>query len=186
LEPDGKLVAAGGFGDFALARYLPDGRLDPTFGVGGIVTTDFGGFEGAGPVLLQPDGKPVAAGSADTDFALARYLPDGRLDLTFGVGGKVTTDFTGAEGSDGVGGLIRQPDGKLVAAGRACLNFTCDFALVRYLHNGRLDPSFGDGGTVTTDFGGDDQAGPLVRQPDGKLVAAGGAGGDFALARYRR
>ena len=84
-------------GDFALARYLPDGRLDPTFGVGGKVSIDFGGCEEAYALVLQPDGKLVAAGistgiSVD-DFALARYLPDGRLDPTFGVGGIVTTDF---------------------------------------------------------------------------------------------
>jgi uncharacterized delta-60 repeat protein len=178
-------VAAGGFGDFALARYLPEGSLDPTFGVGGKVTTDFGGFESAGALVRQPDGKLVAAGRAGEDFALARYLPDGSLDPTFGVGGKVTTDFTGVEGTDTAGALVLQPNGKLVAAGAACLNFTCDFALARYLPKGRLDPSFGDGGKVTTDFGDSDVSGALVRQPDGKLVAAGRAGDDFALARYR-
>jgi len=193
LQPDGKLVASGGFGNFELARYLPDGSLDPAFGVGGKVSTDFGGFETAGPVVLQPDGKLVAAGGAGpgggtVDFALARYLPNGSLDPTFGVEGKMTTDFSGVEGTDGAGALIRQPDGKLVAAGRACPDFACDFALARYLSDGSLDSTFGAGGRVVTDFGGNDGAGTLVLQPDGKLVAAGAAGpggiADFALARY--
>jgi uncharacterized delta-60 repeat protein len=101
------------------------GDLDSTFGVGGKVTTDFGLNDSASALVLQPDGKLVAAGSSCTitsgwrapcNFALARYNPDGSLDSTFGVGGKVTTDF-------GTGhylhALVRQPDGKLVVTGSA-------------------------------------------------------------------
>ena len=64
-----------------------------------------------------------------------------------------------------------------------------DFALARYLSDGDLDPTFGVGGTVITGFTGGYRASALVPQPDGKLVAAGGAapsGATFALARYRR
>ncbi len=193
LQPDGKLVAAGGSGsrysdDFALARYLPDGSLDPTFGVGGKATADFGGHDFANDLVLQPDGKLVAAGFHFSlpgqffDFALARFLPDGSLDPTFGVGGEVTTHFEGAAVAEA---MVLQPDGKLVAAGNVTSN-TYAFALARYLPNGSLDPTFGVGGKVTTDGG---VAEALVLQPDGKLVAAGGSAtgvdiADFALARY--
>ena len=149
------------------------GDLDPTFGVGGKVTTDFGGYDSANALVLQPDGKLVAAGvrsTSDLDFALARYLPDGSLDPTFGVGGKVTTDFGS---SDVASALVLQPDGKLVAAGGVQFDGPGDFALARYLPDGSLDPTFGVGGKVTTDFGGIDGASALVLQPDGKLVAAG-------------
>jgi hypothetical protein len=59
-----------------------------------------------------------------------------------------------------------------------------------HANGGDLDPTFGIGGRVTTDFaGGDNGAVTLVVQPDGKLVAGGFAAGpggyDFALARYR-
>src|SRR5437870_4521249 len=64
---------AGGRHDFALARYNPDGTLDLTFGTGGKVTTDFGGFDDAFALALQTDGKIVVAGSDGSDFALARY-----------------------------------------------------------------------------------------------------------------
>jgi uncharacterized delta-60 repeat protein len=87
LQSDGKIIAAGsavftgGDGtsgavrDFALARYNGDGTLDTTFGDQGKVTTNFGGDSVATSALLQPDGKLVAAGSANfADFALARYL----------------------------------------------------------------------------------------------------------------
>ncbi len=196
-QADGKLVAggptdAGGCCDFALVRYLSDGSLDPTFGVGGKVTTDFGGFEAAAALVQQPDGKLVAAGLSTagsapaTDFALARYLPDGSLDPTFGVGGKVTTDFEGG----GASALVLQPDGKLVAAGNSRLTgLVSDFALARYLSDGSLDPTFGVGGKVTTDFGGFDRIAALILQSDGKLVAGGNSGSgsglpSFALVRY--
>jgi uncharacterized delta-60 repeat protein len=84
IQADGKIVAAGitntsGGYDFALARYNPDGTLDPTFGTAGLVTTDFGGTgDTAYAVAIQADGKIVAAGWAigdeyHLDFALARY-----------------------------------------------------------------------------------------------------------------
>jgi uncharacterized delta-60 repeat protein len=192
LQPDGKLVAAGHSitleaqtANFALARYLPAGSLDPTFGAGGLVTTDLGGFDAAFALVLQPDSKLVAAGRScqegtPCDFVLARYLPDGSLDGSFGVGGKVTTDV---ELRGQVNALVLQPDGKLVAAGET-FDGPSDFVLARYLPDGSLDGSFGVGGKVTTDFGSFDFVSALVFQPDGKLVAAGDSGVSFALARY--
>ncbi len=196
-QPDGKLVAAGytqaagGF-DFALVRYNSNGSLDSTFGTGGKVTTDFGGLDRANALVVQPDGKLVAAGSTQvggaSNFALARYNINGSLDGAFGTGGKVTTDFGNPD--DEVFALVLQPDGKLVAAGSTQAAGVYDFALARYNINGSLDGAFGTGGKVTTDVFGrpDDKASALVLQPDGKLVAAGysldDAGYDFALARY--
>jgi uncharacterized delta-60 repeat protein len=81
LQSNGKIVVAGGAfsppaADFALARYNTDGSLDPTFGSGGKVATDLGGFDVAFGVALQTDGKIVAAGQggSSSDFAVARYL----------------------------------------------------------------------------------------------------------------
>ena len=100
------------------------------------MTTDFGfGGDLAFAVAVRPNGKIVAAGIASspdgTDFALARYNPDGSLDATFGSGGKVTTDFGDFEQALGIAIL---PDGRIVAAG---LTFQAgtgeDFALARYL-----------------------------------------------------
>jgi uncharacterized delta-60 repeat protein len=200
-QADGKLVAAGGVfrsdgdfdNDFALARYNPDGTLDPTFGNGGIVLTDFADGEEAHALALQADGKLVAAGVAFTSgagqmFGLARYNPDGSLDPSFGNGGTVTTAF--GSGIVQPSGLAVQADGKLVAAGSVLVGSTLDFALVRYQPDGTLDQTFGNGGRVTTKITrSDDDAQALALQADGKLVLAGSAnvGGhfDFALARYR-
>ena len=189
-QPDGKLVAAASNGKgarsrFALTRYGADGRLDRSFGNGGTVTTAIGKGAGAESLILQPDGKLVAAGHSSGGFALARYDRSGRLDRSFGSDGTVTTEI----GKHAVAqALVLQPDGKLVAAGSSGASPHRMLALARYDRNGRLDPGFGNGGTVTTAIGTDAGAAALLLQPDGKLVAVGHGGRlnafTFALARY--
>jgi uncharacterized delta-60 repeat protein len=156
----------------ARPAWAADGDLDPTYGVAGRVTTDFGGIDSVNAAVLQPDGKIVVAGGlTEAGFALARYNTDGSLDATFGSGGKVVTP---------VGGHIQiafalalQADGKLVAAG----NRGDDFATVRYNSDGSLDTSFGSGGEAVIVFGGFGGARALAVQPDGKVIVGGGAGG---------
>jgi uncharacterized delta-60 repeat protein len=196
IQSDGKIVAAGyafiwSDFDFALARYNSDGSLDASFGSGGRVSTDFGGWDYAYAVAIQSDGKIVVAGYApvggNNNFALARYNSDGSLDTSFGSGGMVTTDF-GSE-NDRASAVAIQRDGKIVAAGFAMVGGYPDFALARYNSDGTLDASFGNGGKVTTGFGsGNDFASALAIQSDGKIVVAGNAVVSdypgFALARY--
>ena len=71
----------------------------PPSASGGKVTTDFGGLKSRPALVLQPDGKLVAAGSIPgVRLSTSRWRVTSRmgsLDLTFGVGGKVTTDFAG-------------------------------------------------------------------------------------------
>jgi uncharacterized delta-60 repeat protein len=180
-----------------------DGDLDTTFGRGGRVMTDVArSTDIANAVAVQPDGKLVVVGTTyrendytDEDFAVTRYNTDGTLDSTFGVGGKVRTDFPGLAAVPS--SVVIQPDGKIVVAGGAFPLFTFlgDFKLVRYNPNGSLDTSFGDGGIVTTSFPGDGSyAFALALQSDGKIIAAGtdyvdfdpgdSSDTDFALARY--
>jgi uncharacterized delta-60 repeat protein len=201
IQPDSKIVAVGITADlvpivydFALARYNPNGSLDTTFGAGGILTTDFGGFDDAFSVALQPNGKIIVAGRTISpsdpflsDFALARYETNGSLDLTFGNSGKVTTDFFGSldEASD----VVLQSDGKIIAAGNGVTATNRDFAIARYDINGNLDSTFGVSGKVTTNFvGGADVISRIALQNNGKMVAAGASenmlGYDFAIARY--
>ncbi len=207
VQPDGRLVATGastaaGSLDFALARYNTDGTLDATFGAAGQVVTDFGpAFVGSDPsncalpiadfhgtdvafaLALQLDGKLVAAGVSTGDFALARYNADGSLDTTFGTCGRVITDFAGDDAA--ASALVVQPDGKLVAAGRRSVASHPSFSLARYASDGTLDPIFGAGGRAVTEAGTDAEAFALILQPDdGRLLVAGAADGDFALARY--
>ena len=182
--------------NFTLARYDPDGSLDPSFGTGGMVASEVGGTISRGRALaLQPDGKIVVVGYTWIglglnywDFGLARYNPDGSLDVTFGTDGVVTTDFVG--GFDAAEEVVLQPDGRIVVVGSAELipgNFVSrDFAVARYNTNGSLDTTFGNGGKVTSPLGEIDSASSVVVQPDGKIVAGGGGALtiDFALVRY--
>ena len=174
----GKLVVAGSAGgDFAVARYLPDGTPDTSLSADGKLTTDFGGQDEANGVVVQPNGKIVAAGGSDGDFALVRYKGGGNFDPSFGQQGKVTTDFGG---TDVARAIVRLPDGRFVAVGGAGQ----DFAIARYTFKGDLDTTFGTQGKVTTDFGGDDRAEGVALQSDGMVVVVGRSDGDFALARY--
>lgn len=138
LQPDGKLVVTGS--GFVLVRLNDDGSLDPTFGTGGTVITDFSnGVDQSFALVLQPDGKLVAAGRAcdasvnNCDPALARYNPDGSLDPTFGTSGRVITKFGGG---DFAHALIQQGEGKLVAAGSiGGPGRLPSFALIRYMRD---------------------------------------------------
>jgi uncharacterized delta-60 repeat protein len=200
LQPDGKIVVAGGSGTdagnvFALVRYNPDGSLDPSFGSGGIARTS-PSYCDAASVAIQPDGRIVVAGAVcgvgTSRFALVRYRPDGSLDQSFGSGGVVTTAF--GPSRDGANAVALQPDGKIVAAGFSNGSGpndigTYDFALARYNADGSLDTSFNSSGKVTTPIGpGFDEAFAVAVEPDGKIVAIGEGsrvqGSDFALVRY--
>ena len=179
------------------------GNLDPTFGTGGTVRTDFAGnIDQANAVAIQSNGQIIAAGSSFSssktveDFIVARYNANGALDKRFGENGKITTDFF--RNVDSISAIAIQPNGSIIVAGFAQLGGSGGtprvFALARYRNDGQPDTSFGNGGALTTSFGGSfAAASALMLQPDGKIVVAGtvdfnpdvpGSGLDFALARY--
>lgn len=194
IQTDGKLVVAGiaytgglpgptlspagrTLGRFVLARYSQDGSPDASFGRNGSVLTDFVGGGQAESLLIQPDGKLVAAGASGTatgfmkGFALARYNSDGSLDSSFGVDGRVTTplgpDPPAYAPDASVHAMARQPYGKLVVAGKA----NNRVLLIRYSADGGLDRTFGSNGQAVTSFEGTWPP-ALLQQPDGKLVVA--------------
>ncbi|WP_432190194.1 calcium-binding protein [Streptomyces sp. Tue6028] len=192
VQPDGKIVVVGtswrDFEDccwFTVARYNADGSVDTSFGTNGRVLTDFAGPTEAMDVALQPDGKIVAAGYSGGRAAVARYLTTGALDPGFGTGGMVTTDPS--PGSLEEGGdartLALQPDGKIVVGGEVGTT-RFDFVLIRYNANGTLDTGFSGDGIERTDFGDYESVEGLAVQSDGRILAAGGSSGRFALARY--
>jgi uncharacterized delta-60 repeat protein len=207
LQPDGKIVVAGRglkdfetrAGDFVVVRYQTNGSLDSGFGQGGVAYIDF--TSGAEPsedvaraLVLQPDGKIVVAGSVNTTFdtsdtGVARLHTNGSLDDSFNLDGKITAN-NGLD--DPPRALAVQPDRRIVVAGyaqRAADDY--DFILLRFDEDGSPDPLFGTAGRVFTDFNGSyDVLYGIVLQPDGRIVAAGGASDatfndiDFGLVRY--
>ncbi|MBK9985280.1 MAG: T9SS type A sorting domain-containing protein [Saprospiraceae bacterium] len=145
IQPDGKIIAAGytNSGDpnhtnyeFVVARYNEDGTLDMDFGTDGLAVISFGTEDDrANSVAIQSDGKIVAVGYTsswqESDFAIARFHPDGSLDSGWGIGGKLTTDFNSSR--DGGYSVVIQPDGKIIAFGFTDNEGPLNFALVRYL-----------------------------------------------------
>ena len=190
LQADGKMVVTffrlvGLDAIMYLARYAPDGSRDPSFGSGGQVGTQ-PGLDVVDAVAIQADGKILVGGSTTgflgySDFRVSRHHADGSLDLDFGAGGHVTTDFE--SGDDVVRALAVQTDGRILALGYAQGAdpnlFDPAFALVRYETDGALDPSFGANGRVRTAFDvsgvacGSDVVNAVALQADGKIIAGG-------------
>lgn len=191
LQNDGKIVVATTLSNqFGVIRYLPNGNLDTTFGAGGIVRTSLtAGFDIPQSIAIDPSGKIVVAGSASdasnstTAIGLARYLPNGSLDASFGRSGIVITSLFGFQDIANV--VLLQPDGKILIGGSAltCFGRRCpnDTALVRYDTNGDLDTTFGSRGQVV--FTGNGPVDALALESDGSslllnddaLVSAGPA-----------
>jgi uncharacterized delta-60 repeat protein len=218
LLADGRILVAGSVvrantgRDFLLVRLRSDGSRDTSFGASGTfpnlsasVTLDFGGQDQVSAIAIQSDGRIVAAGvtqvTTDSRFALARFTANGLVDSTFGANGRVTTNFVnsdhGGSTGDAAFGVAIQPDGRIVAVGRAETDTglaRTDVALARYHADGDLDTSFGSGGRVTLAFTpGDpqranDAAFDLSIQPDGRILTAGHTGTPFnevfAVARF--
>lgn len=197
LQADGKIVACGfvlsaGDYDVALARFNADGTADASFNGTGTWTTQLSAltdlFE---DVLVQPDGKIVAAGGTRAgptdDFVTLRLNSDGSIDNNFDVDGMVITDIDG--GSDGGRALVLQNDGKLVVAGVAGVAGNINFALVRYNANGSLDNGFAGGAGLTTVdlIGGSDYGTCVALQTDSKILVGGYGlvtGDVMAVARF--
>lgn len=178
--------------DMLRARLGADGQLDQQADLQPfLITTDIQGDDEALSLAVLADGGMVVAGRSDGRVAVARYTEAGPLDQVFGVNGVVENSFRTTARTDLATSMVLQPDGKLAVAGTSADGTNIDFVLARYDETGHLDPGFGDGGKVFTDFHGAEEAHPkVVRQPDGKLVLAGISGlqssnaNTLALVRY--
>ncbi len=200
VQPDGKIAVSGysrqgSLRDFALARYNANGTLDNSFDTDGKLVTSFSSNDDeARALLLQPDGKLVAAGygfSSTFDFALARYNVDGSLDNSFDSDGKTTLDFGGS--TDQGRAAVLEPGGKIVVTGNARIGGAQpDMAIARFNPDGSPDTTFdGDGKNTIDFFALSDVAQAIVRQSNGKFVVGGYATlpagfpeRDFGLARF--
>ncbi|HJQ71047.1 MAG TPA: hypothetical protein VKA70_18880 [Blastocatellia bacterium] len=166
------------------------GDLDTSFGSGGIVSTAFGEYENQfWDVAVQADGRIVAVGAYNSHLAITRYNPDGTLDQTFGIGGKVVTDILPFYAHAQT--VAIQPNGKIITGGyRRHQDIAAGyFALARYNTDGSLDTTFGTGGIAVAAFSNDDWIFDLALQPDGRIVAVGHTGSpnqfrNLAVVRY--
>jgi len=201
LQPDNKMIAVGqgmsatGQTVIAVLRYLPDGKLDTSFGSAknGIVTATVKTGTLASDVAIESDGKIVIVAQelANTgEFIVARLLNNGDFDTSFAGTGKVLTPMAPIGKPAYANALLIQSDGKIVVAGSSESSSTnLDITVVRYNQDGSLDMGFGRGGKVVTSLSaGRDEAQDVMMQSDGKIVVGGrsfnGKYDDFALVRY--
>ena len=204
VQADGKIIVVGDHalgnanGDLGIGvvRFNSNGSVDTGFGVNGLVAPNLGsyGAGGAGGVLALPDGKILVAvgGYAPTsqqaggDIGLIRLNANGSPDTGFDGDGQVLTSLGGDWVSEVPTALMRQGDGKLlvVATTNNRLTTAQDTVLLRYNADGSLDSGFNGSGKLTAGLNTSLNANPLLLQPDGKLVLAGWASGNFTVARY--
>ena len=190
IQPDGKILAAGGV---QVSRFLEDGDPDTDFATGGRFTTTVGQTPG---LAVQSDGKiVVAATSASSDFATLRLTAGGELDPTYGDGGVALTDLGGYESAYG---LALLPDGNLdgvedgvVVAGESFSSPTGDqIAVASFLPDGSPDPAFGGDGAILAPHFTTIRAIPedMALAADGSVWIASTVpnlnGGDIALSRF--
>lgn len=201
IQGDNKIVVSGSTCevnaacDLFLARYTPDGNLDPTFDHDGIFMLKSAGnshYYTLGGLAIRPNGKIVvtailAPTHSNYPGIVLQVNKNGSLDRNFGTHGLATLRASGFSGTD----LLLQPDGKIVIIGGVMLkSHLNNSAIVRLAANGSgLDKKFGNRGVQVTDFGGDNGATSVALSPDKKIVLTAwswvnGYEG-FHVARYK-
>lgn len=168
------------------------GDIDTGFGLGGYVTNDFFGTDeqihavapmrdGRFVVTGKVTGSNVTGNGGSENVAVARYLPNGALDDSFGSGGLFQLDVDSAPDE---GRAVRVlSDGSVLVAGTLSTAAHADYGLIKLRPDGSLDTTFGEAdagsarkGYVRLDIGGPqvhDEAYAMAVQRNGKIVLAG-------------
>jgi len=207
ILPSGRILIAAytygntvsGFTDLKVIQLKQDGQLDEEFGVNGITSMDFGESESASSMFLQKDGKIVVGGaigygetayreSAHYDYLVARFLPDGKPDLSFSNDGILIFDMGGYY--ERVTGIAMQQDEKIVVTGIYQTNAGAkDFAVARINVDGTLDPGFDlDGKKIIVIPGNHEQSFSVLVDAKDHILLGGYAGNnlrsnDFAIMK---
>jgi uncharacterized delta-60 repeat protein len=173
LQPDGRIVviASAAGNEMAAWRLQSDGDPDPSFGGDGLATIAFERTSGARAAALQPDGKLVLVGYAGRRVAVARLMPNGEPDASFGVGGSTTIPLEEKATGDDV---AIASDGSIVVGvslveGRHPYRYAIGAALLRLDPQGTLDATFGSQGIVSF---GDRRLGDLALDDQDAIVVA--------------
>lgn len=211
VQADGKIVVAGtvatGGSSWApaLARFLPDGSLDASFGTGGKVVSPFGVIafnDSIAALHLLADGRLLVAGTADwgsgdQDFWVGRLLPTGAPDTTFGqiagVGATLVLFDLGHDLTDTFAAMTVDRSGRILLAGAVDTSpGDIDFGVARLTAAGALDTDFSSDGktTVPVSVGAIDLGLALDVDGEGRIVVGGAAwdsssGGHFNSALVR-
>ena len=169
-----------------IIRFNNNGTIDLDFGISGVVNVDFidlikfGGLN-INKILVEADDKILIAGDINNyendlgqDFAIARLTPDGILDETFGIGGKVVQNLTNEDDDLGMDIIISKSGGYLLSGIQIVQNQNNNLSLLKLDENGKVDKSFGtDGYIITPIIQSDIATNMLVEQSDGKIIVGG-------------
>lgn len=174
-QSDGRLVAAGyvqsggaAGRDGCLMRFTSAGQLDSTFGSNGVVTVDFGTTGDWLNSLLILDNNLIVAAGFKFQFGqptpvIVRVNPDGSLDSSFGVVGKLDVyRMSGQFGST----LLASADNGFYLGGNSG-------AVMKYDKYGFLDSSYGSSGVAVTGISASTAKGCFAHGPDGSLFVGG-------------
>lgn len=170
LPDDSMLIAGsasliGGGNGLLLVHLSPGGTLDGSFGLKGgysvIDASDPGSpvsFSFADDILVGPQREIYVVGNTfdaaeEQELMVARFTPSGNLDFTFGSGGIKRIQLAGPGQRSWASALALQPDGRIVVL--AQVEGLPRSRILRLRQDGSLDPSFGNGGVVTPDLGGE-------------------------------
>ena len=195
IDAQGRIVVAGdgetprGKTEAVVARYMPDGTVDPTFRGGGLMRRAGGllhlraGRRDAAfmDLALLPSGKILLSGHFGFNMMLARLTRTGALDTTFGSQG--TAGISAVSASRGrcrcsIGwGLVRDQHRRTVVTGYVTSPNPFEYiAVARFLPGGRLDRGFGKGGFSRVRVGPRSRTYSAVIRPQGRILLAGDSG----------
>ncbi len=197
VAPGGRLVIGGWASNgttssSTLARLLPDGHLDDSFGGDGRITPSLStGAEQVRDVEALEDGSVLATGEAEVDgeprFSLFKVDTSGKPDAAFANEGVRLTDF--GPGADTANALAVDASGRIVVAGKAANHGAYDWAFARYDAHGMLDDTFGGQGKVVLDMTSSVEEATDVTLSNGRVVAVGRIRGpdslDLGVVRLR-
>lgn len=205
IQSDGKIIAGiTGYdsvyenADFVIARFLSNGSVDNSFGINGLVINDVSHLNNElREILIQPDGKIIAAGRSDSLLneepylffwsTMVRYNANGTIDKTFGDAGIVNTPVR--KNYTVIGPVADLAStGKIVMAfygQRASIGSAYDAVVISYKNNGSIDSSFGNNGIGVYGTPDDDvSVGDIKTLPDNKILLCGGYSKNLSLIRF--
>ncbi len=183
---DGKLYACGNSYTFEtgmgfLARYTTDGQPDNTFQGGSSHYIQFkinNSDTYLTDLVLRADGRILVIGyvivSSQPHPALARFMPDGTPDVSFGFGGQLVLNQFDATPT----GVVMLDNNRFAVVGDISLINGSDLIVMRFLSNGELDVSFASSGFTTIDLNNSSQdfGGSITwNYNDGKMLVSGTA-----------
>lgn len=186
IAPDGSIVAVGRArgpvnDDLALAKYNSNGRLDASFGNGGLVLRDLqpgavNTYDNGAALLFQGPDKFVVVGETHGNCKnlVARFLSNGIPDVSFGTSGTGIEIIRFSGNHDTMNAVAFGPMGEIIAAGTIAEGR--DFGLVRLSRDGIVDMTYGTSGRAFINMNAVDEVKAVAVRPNGHVVVSGYTG----------